>query len=94
MSRALLATKDADEAANAAWDERMGAIREGCEAAIMMLDAEGNLAKGLSKKVATDLLWVLLSFQNWDQLTNHCGWSTQEYIAHIQKQAEYSFVAQ
>ncbi|MBL4725738.1 MAG: TetR/AcrR family transcriptional regulator [Rhizobiaceae bacterium] len=93
VARALLAIKDTDEAARAAWDERMGAIREGCEAAITMLEAEGNLVKGLSRKVATDLLWVLLSFQNWDQLTNHCDWSSEEYISHIQKQAERSFVA-
>lgn len=93
VARALLAIKDTDEAASAAWDERMGAIREGCEAAITMLEAEGNLVKGLSRQVATDLLWVLLSFQNWDQLTNQCGWSAEEYITHIQKQAERSFVA-
>ncbi|MFK5981261.1 MAG: TetR/AcrR family transcriptional regulator [Rhizobiaceae bacterium] len=92
VARALLAIKDTDDAARAAWDERMGAIREGCEAAITMLEAEGNLKDGLSREVATDLLWVLLSFQNWDQLTNQCGWSTQEYITHIQKQAEHSFV--
>lgn len=93
VARALLAIKDTDEAASAAWNERMGAIREGCEAAIEMLEAEGNLVKGMSAEVATDLLWVLLSFQNWDQLTNQCGWNTQEYITHIQKQAEHSFIA-
>lgn len=93
VARALLAIKDTDEAACAAWDERMGAIREGCEAAIIMLEMEGNLANGLSRKVATDLLWVLLSFQNWDQLTNQCSWSAEEYISHIQQQAEHSFVA-
>lgn len=94
MARVLLAIKDSDPAAQAAWDERMEAIRDGCEAAITMLDTEHKLADGWSIKIATDLLCAMLSFQNWDQLTNKCGWRTSDYITHLQQQAQNSFITQ
>jgi len=93
MARALLAIKETDAAALMAWDERMGAIREGCEAAIKMLKDENRLAEEWSVEIATDLLWAMLSFQNWDQLTNQCGWTTQDYVTRLQQQAEQSFIA-
>jgi AcrR family transcriptional regulator len=37
MARALLAVRETDEAADAAWDDRMGAVRESCHKTIEAL---------------------------------------------------------
>ena len=42
----------------------------------------------MTKKTATDILWTLLSVRNWEQLTQDCGWSQQQYIVHLQTVAE------
>lgn len=78
--RALLAMKDTDEAAAAAWKDRMQAVREGCEAAVSALANDGVLSAEHSIDEATDILWTLLSVRNWEQLTVECGWSQQQYI--------------
>ena len=48
VARALLALQDSDEAAAAAWDNRMQALRAGCEAAVKDLKRDGHLREGLS----------------------------------------------
>lgn len=91
--KAMLALKDTDEAAAKAWDERMGDMREGCEAAIIALNKDGMLNPDHSPKQATDLLWTLLSVRNWEQLTIECGWSQKRYIKTIKALAKRNFVA-
>jgi hypothetical protein len=85
VARALLVAQDTDAAA--AWDERMQAMRDGCRAAIEALDADGRLAKEWDTGTATVLLWTLLSVRNWEQLTQACGWSSQQYIHRMQATA-------
>lgn len=92
VARALLAMKETDAEAEAAWDGRMGAMRQGCEAAIKALEADRQLADDWTVETATDLLWTMLSFQSWDQLTRTCGWRNDAYIARLQRQAEQSFI--
>lgn len=93
VARALLAMKDTDEAAAAAWDGRMQAVREGCAAAIDALAIDGVLTAYLSRNRATDLLWTLLSVRNWEQLTIECGWPQKNYIAATKTLARRMFVA-
>ena len=50
VARALLVAMDTDEAAAAAWNERMQAMRDGCRAAIEVLKSDGNLAEGWSTR--------------------------------------------
>jgi AcrR family transcriptional regulator len=80
IAKALLAMKDTDAAAAAAWSDRMQAVRQGCEAAVQALKADGALAPEYAPKQATDILWTLLSVRNWEQLTQECGWSQKRYI--------------
>jgi len=80
IAKALLAMKDTDAAADAAWSDRMQAVRQGCEAAVQALKADGALAPEYAPKQATDILWTLLSVRNWEQLTQECGWSQKRYI--------------
>jgi AcrR family transcriptional regulator len=91
VARALLVAQETDEAAAAAWDERMQAMRDGCRAAIEALKSEGHLAEGWNTKTATDFLWTMLSVRNWEQLTQECGWSSRKYISWIQSAARRTF---
>jgi len=92
VARALLVAQDTDDAAAAAWNERMQAMRDGCRAAIEALEADGSLAKEWNTREATDFLWTMLSVTNWEQLTQECSWSSRQYIQRIQAVARRSFV--
>jgi len=92
VARALLSMQDTDEAAAMAWDDRMQAFREGCEAAIEMLHADGMLVSDYSIQQATDILWTMLSVKNWEQFTIDCGWSQEKYNQGIKLMARRLFV--
>ena len=92
--RALRAMKDIDEAAKSAWDDRMQAVRQGCDSAVRALKKDGVLSSNQSPKQATDLLWTLLSVSNWEQLIGECGWSQKQYIETIQFVARRAVVAE
>jgi AcrR family transcriptional regulator len=85
VARALLEARETDEAAAAAWDDRMGAVRESCRITIEALHRDGMLAPGWSRDEAVDLLWTMLSIRNWEHLTNDCGWSQGQYVARMQE---------
>lgn len=90
IAKAFLAMQGTDEAAAIAWTDRMQAVREGCAAAVTALQRDGALASDYRPKQATDLLWTLLSFHNWQQLTGTCGWPQKRYIEtmkHLARQA-------
>ena len=93
VAKALLLAQDSDEAAAAAWSDRMLAMRDGCRAAIDALHSEGNLAPEWTLYRATDALWTLLLVPNWENLTGECGWSTEEYVRRMKTLAERTFIA-
>ncbi len=80
VAKALLAMKDTDEAAAAAWNKRMQDMREGCEAAVRALDKDTYLDPSLTIEQATDILWTLLSVRNWEQFTRDCAWPQADYV--------------
>ena len=92
IGKALLAMRDTDEEAAAAWDKRMQDMREGCEAAIRDLARDKALTPLYSPVQATDILWTMLSLRNWEQLTVECGWSRQDYVDGLQSMARRLFV--
>lgn len=94
IAKALLAMKDTDEAAAQAWDERMQAMRQGCEAAINSLDGDNVLSPDHSPNQATDILWTMLSVRNWELLTIECGWPQEKYIDTLKSLARRIFVAE
>ncbi|MGI9236398.1 MAG: TetR/AcrR family transcriptional regulator [Woeseiaceae bacterium] len=93
VAKALMVAQDTDEAAAAAWKDRMLAMRDGCRAAIEALHRDGDLAAGWTQAKATDALWTLLLVPNWENLTSECGWSTKDYVRWMQALAERTFVA-
>ena len=66
IARALLAARETDEAVAAAWDDRMGVVREACRDIIERLHRDGTLAPGWAREEAADLLWTMLSIRNWE----------------------------
>ena len=80
LAKALLMTKDTDEASAKAWEERMSAFSGICEEVIIALEQDGKLSPSWSKSEAIEMLWTILSIQNWEQLTIECDWSTEQYI--------------
>ena len=92
MAKALLAVHETDEAAAAAWDDRMSAVRESCRTTIEALHCDGMLAPEWSRDVAVDLMWTMLSIRNWEQLTIECGWSTKQYVSRMQKLLKLTLV--
>ncbi len=94
IAKALLAMRDTDEAAAKAWDERMQDMREGCEAAINALNRDDVLSRDYSPHQATDILWMMLSVRNWEQLTIECGWPQERYIETLRSLARRIFVAE
>jgi AcrR family transcriptional regulator len=85
LGKALLAVYDTDEAAAAAWNDRMTSLRSGCRRTIEALYQEGQLAAEWTCDNATDIFWTLLSVRNWEQLTVECGWSPEQYITQLKK---------
>ncbi len=93
VAKALMTAQDTDEAAAAAWQDRMVAMKDGCRAAIEALHADGRLAEGWTRPKAIEALWTMLLVPNWENLTMECGWSKKEYIRRMQLMAERIFVA-
>lgn len=92
VAKALLLAQDTDDAAAAAWNDRMQAMREGCRAAIEALHSDGKLAPEWTSERATDVLWTMLQVPNWENLTVECGWSTQQYIRWMKTVARRTFI--
>ena len=93
VGKALMVAQDADEAAAAAWRDRMLAMRDGCRAAIEALDADGSLAAEWTPPKAIDALWTMLLVPNWEHLTQVCGWSHADYTKRMKMMARRLFVA-
>ena len=85
VASALISMQTKDEEAGAAWDDRMNAVRHGCEAAVEALARDGRLTLSLSTSEATDLLLGQLSVENWELLRHRCGWTQARYIDVLQQ---------
>ena len=93
VAKALMVAQDSDEAAAAAWKDRMVAMRDGCRAAVEALEADGDLALCWTRDTAIDALWTMLLVPNWEQLTGECGWTRDQYVERMTMMANRTFVA-
>ncbi len=93
IAGALLAVRETDEAAKAAWDDCMSCHQSGCHDIVKALQSEGRLAANWTDSSATEMMWVLLSFQTWEQLTVECGWSNAQYITWMKSILVQTFVS-
>jgi len=92
IAKALLAMKETDEDAAAAWKHRMAALRDGCEAAVKALKQDERLSPEHTVKEAVDILWTILSIRNWEHLTIDCGWCSKKYLNKTQSLTKQLFV--
>lgn len=83
IARALMAMRETDSEAAAAFDDRMDAVRDGCRAAVEALSRNGELTADISVSHATDLLFTLMSIPTWQQLCRDFAWSQAEYVDRI-----------
>jgi AcrR family transcriptional regulator len=83
LAKALLAARDTDPAAAAAWSDRMDGLRNVCRHLVERLETEGHLLPVWSIDTAADTLWALISIQLWEQLVVDRGWSKSQYTEHL-----------
>jgi len=93
LAKALLALRETDAAAAAAWDDRMSALYAGCQNVIACLAREKLLAPEWSVDQAVDMLWALSSIELWENLTQTCGWTNAKYIKHMKAVLRRTFLA-
>jgi len=85
MAKAMLQSKDSDEAMAAAWDNGMQCLLDICQQTVKRIKRDGQLHPDWSAAKATEFLWTLLSVANWEHLTKDCGWSQKAYVQHMQQ---------
>lgn len=93
LAKALLAARDTDEAAAAAWRDRMVLMWDGCCRVATMLERDGTLAPPWSVGDATDMLYALLSsIAVWENLTLDRGRTTEDYLHWMRTTLRQTFV--
>ena len=92
ISVALRNMRKNDKAAAKAWDDRMQAVRHGCQAAVVAIAKDGKLKLDLSEQVATDILWTLLTIENWEKLVIDCAWPQSVYEEKVIELAEIALL--
>ena len=93
VSKALMMSKDSDEAAAAAWADIMSCLRDVCVQIIQTLEKENKLSPNWTQQHATDFIWTMISIQNWEQLTTECGWNQEQYISNLTEALTTTLVA-
>jgi len=93
LAKALMATRDSDEATAAVWDGNMAYLKSICAQTITSLKQEGKLAPEWTEEDAISVFWTMISVNNWEQLTKECGWSNAQYIEKMQHLLMRTFVA-
>lgn len=92
LAKAMLSTRETDQATAAAWENNMSCLRDLCREIIEALAHEGMLSPEWSQSEAIEMLWTMLSFHNWEQLTIECGWSTTQYIDWMKTLLKRTFI--
>lgn len=81
LAKTLMSVRETDKAAKAAWDDRMGAVYQGCQMVVKHLADDGLLE--WPPKEAADFMFATLSIPTWENLTMERGWSRQQYLAYV-----------
>lgn len=93
LAKALMMTRETDEATAAAWNDCMAGLRDICEEIIHALDSEKNLASEWSREEAIEMFLTMISINNWEQLTVEYGWSTTQYISNMKASLKRTFIS-
>ena len=93
IAKAFDLARASDEAMAAAWDNNMACLLDVCKSTVKVLHKEGKLSAKLNQKQAAQLLYSLISFNQWEQLTQECGWSTKQFVQTIQEVCRRSLLS-
>ena len=81
-----------DEAAEAAWQDRMAFRRENVRQVVERLKKEGFLADGWTVEEATDFAWALTSVHTYEYLVLERGWSVDQLVTRLKQVLRRAFV--
>jgi AcrR family transcriptional regulator len=84
LAKALLLARETDDAAAAAWADRMQALYQGCLSVVQTIATEGKLDPSWTIEAAADFFWATLSISTWEQLTFERGWSQDQHRERMQ----------
>ncbi len=84
LAKALWLARETDDAAAAAWADRMQALYQGCIYVVQNIATEGKLDPTWTIEAAADFFWATLSIATWEHLTTERGWSQDQYRERMQ----------
>ena len=79
----VYSARRSDEAAEAAWQDRLAFRRGNIRRVIERLDLEGRLAEGWTVDEATDFAWALLSMHTYEHLVVERGWPIEQFVGRL-----------
>jgi hypothetical protein len=92
VARVLEVASDADDPLFVAWRDRM-TFRLGVHRDIVArIAADGSLADGWTVDRAAELFHSITLPSVWRELTQHLGWTADEYIDHLTKVLHGAFI--
>ena len=94
VASVVYAARRTDEAAEAAWQDRLAFRRENVGRGMERLQNEGLLAKGWTVDEATDFAWALLSMHTYEHLVVERGWSIEQLVDRLTEMLIKVLVAQ
>lgn len=92
LAKALMTAQETDEAAAAAWKERMNDVYEGCQAVISQLQQDQLLVEGWTPTDAAGFMWSMLQIPNWENMILGRGWSQEQYVSSMKMVMRKCFV--
>jgi len=94
LAKALVAVRDVDKDAAAAWDDRMQVLYQGCRSTIDCLVRDQSLAPDWDPDQAADMFWSMLSISVWENLTVERGWTPDEYTSRMKSALKRMLIKQ
>ena len=94
VASVVYAARRTDEAAEAAWQDRLAYRRENIRRGVARLQQEGLLATGWTVDEATDFAWALLSLHTYEHLVVERGWSLEQFVDRLRTMLFKVLVAQ
>ena len=79
----VYSARRSDEAAEAAWQNRMAFRRDNVRMGMERLKAEGNLDVAWTVEDATDFTWALLSVHTYEYLVIERGWDIERFVRYL-----------
>lgn len=83
IARALDEARERDEAARAAWEDRMAGRLAACRRLARWLADDGVLADGWTVDTVADLVWAFTNVPAWRDLVVERGWSPARFEHHV-----------